>query len=530
MRTTMKEKSIFHKIMINNLLISLIPFCCILVLTYLLVCSNYRNEKIQQAQKYANAYANDITTSLDESFNKSNYVLKYKYMIDNIDNTFSTAAKALEFIDITSEYFDTIFSEGDLDTLIIYHSNDTIFESKYFLKINRLVNADELFEYFETNNTGTYLDERIYTDIIGKKYFNFYKKMQFNENCIVAFRSYLPDASAFKDNIQLINVGEQIPENSVSCKIFDNVYCSAIIEENMLIYFLYAILFIIIGIFFILIVIYLTYKATQKTTKEIESFLNSLDKSDILSMNISEIRSGPPELTIIKKVINNLIHKIKTYSDEQYKYEIEKKNLQMQLLRSKLNLHMLYNSLSVIKLKAFRYGDKDILSIVDNLSSYYRLSLNNGKEFISVSDEFELLKKFVYVNEVSHNKKYTLEISADTGILDIKIPHMLLQPFVENSILHGLNGSEKPGIIKISGKKNNDFLIFKIYDNGHGISPETLNIINNMENNTERYGIRNTYLRLCNTFGSDSKIHFDSEEGKFTEVTITISLKNYKTP
>jgi two-component system sensor histidine kinase YesM len=199
--------------------------------------------------------------------------------------------------------------------------------------------------------------------------------------------------------------------------------------------------------------------------------------------------------------------------------------MEFSLLQKQLDPHTLYNSLSAIKYNAFIRKDADTIDIVNNMTDYYRSVLNKGNDFINLRDELVAMEKYVAINEVSRDIKYTLETSMSKELYDCTIIHFLLLPFVENSIIHGFDGTEDECRIKIDCKKVADFIVIKISDNGFGMTKEQVSKLNNLENYDESYGIKNSYRRMKLIYGDDSQILYESELNKGTTVTLKFKYK-----
>jgi len=403
---------------------------------------------------------------------------------------------------------------------MLYFTNDTLFENRYLSRLDRLDNSEEIFEYFNKNNVSIYIEDTIYVDSIGQRYFNFYRKMPLNPGCILVCRSYIPDNS----NIQIIHNNDNFPDNYVTSKINES-FSSAYIVNKKSIYKAYIgfiSLFLLIGLTFIAVVIYLSRKTTHSVTNNINYFIDKLDEHDIFTLDLSEVPSDDKELAIIKKTLHSLMCKVKELSDEQFRNEIEKQNLELELLQRKLDPHILYNSLSTIKLHAFRSGNNETVRIIDNLVAYYRTVLSRGNKTVTIAEELSMIEKYVTVCEISSNQKYDFTYTVPDELKNERILHLSFQPFVENSIAHGFTASSKNCKIHISCHKEIDFVVFTLTDNGYGIPPEKVVQLNSIENNDIGFGIRNALLRLKLSCGDDCSISYKSIQNEYTEVTIKL--------
>ena len=260
---------------------------------------------------------------------------------------------------------------------------------------------------------------------------------------------------------------------------------------------------------------FIAYSVTSKTSYDIIEFIDKLDADEILDsgMNLMVTQTEAKELAIIKKTILNLCDNIKNI-------ENKKKNVEIELVQSKINPHTMYNSLSAIRLKAFETKQQEIINIVDTMAEYYRMVLNRGQNITLLCDEIAMLEKYVAVNELSNYIKYGFKVELPAEIRNCRIPHLILLPFIENAVNHGLPGMTSGGKISVSCKRDGEFLEIIITDNGVGIKPEMLEKLHDLENYDLGYGIKNVYQRLNLIYGSESTIEFESAYREGTRVTV----------
>ena len=268
-------------------------------------------------------------------------------------------------------------------------------------------------------------------------------------------------------------------------------------------------------------IIWISHKTARGTLREINQFMEKLDGEDLLyDSEFFRTEYDLHELNTIKKSLQKLAMELKEYHDAVKNAELENKHLEMERLSMQLDPHMLYNSLSSIRLDAYRIKNEKILNLVDNMALYYREILKKDRKYISVSDEMETIRKYLFINELSHEKKYPLTTEIEPHLLSLSIPPQFFHTFVENSIVHGLSGPKEDCEIKITMKELDEYVVTEIYDNGYGITPERLNMLNEGTQEKKHIGISNSLKRMKLFFGEDSSIRFESEKGKYTRVII----------
>jgi two-component system, sensor histidine kinase YesM len=265
----------------------------------------------------------------------------------------------------------------------------------------------------------------------------------------------------------------------------------------------------------------------KRVTKNLNDFISSVKEEQVSLSNPEEIIiSGTDEISIVKRRFKEMltqIHQLSEANIEVYRIKAEQ---EMELLQYKINPHLLYNSLSVIKWLAQRTNDLQTVKMIDSLTRYYRRVLNKGNSILTFQEELELVSEYVNIMCINHQGEYQLEVKVDEEIFKLKTIKLIFQPIVENAIMHGLNGKEGQRLIKISGEITEDRVVWTIEDNGYGICQELLLQImaGNYKNELGGYGMKNLMERIKNYYGDASEVILESESGKYTRVKIILPL------
>ncbi|MGE5630608.1 MAG: sensor histidine kinase [Caulobacteraceae bacterium] len=225
--------------------------------------------------------------------------------------------------------------------------------------------------------------------------------------------------------------------------------------------------------------------------------------------------------------INNLIGKV-------YKLQIKEREAELKALQAQINPHFLYNTLDTIFWKAEKSKQKDISEMVYALSRLFRTTLNKGSEFILVREEKEFIEHYLLLQSSRFRERLTYEIDFGPLIQDYSIPKLIFQPFVENSIIHGMEAYDRTCHIKISGRFADEKMVFVIEDNGVGIDQAAVSELLNRTRTDEKglpskqgYAISNVDQRLALYYDGDYKINITGSPGKGTKVEIILP-KIYK--
>lgn len=290
-----------------------------------------------------------------------------------------------------------------------------------------------------------------------------------------------------------------------------------------------------VGGFLILTVmlLYASQLTARMVTKRLNHFIREINRNDQLLLNMDQIglpvTDAPDEMlndevAVIKRKFISLLRKTSEIHSDLYRVRHENNKLAIELLQSRINPHLLYNSLSVIKWAAMERDDQQTADLIDAMTRYYRIALNKGSDIILVSKELELIELFVQICCFSHSRPYHLDIQVEEQIRQFSILKHLLQPVAENAIVHGLNGKEGDACIQIKGYMENEYIVFDVSDNGHGMDSDTARKLVSMEYTAEYggYGLRNVIKRIYMHNGSEWGFGIASKLDEGTTVTIRI--------
>jgi Predicted signal transduction protein with a C-terminal ATPase domain len=239
--------------------------------------------------------------------------------------------------------------------------------------------------------------------------------------------------------------------------------------------------------------------------------------------------------------INRLNHDIFNSYTKMYELEMSKRKAELAYLRSQINPHFLYNTLTLICGMASENNSNGIIDITQALSRIYRYSL--GNDIVTVRQELEIIKAYVTIQITRFEDRFTVHYDFTEDVLDAYIPRMIIQPLVENAVKHGLEKSLKKGDLTIGGRHNilKDTLCLWVYDTGVGMTGERLAYVRQIlensaeasrdfskpkdsqtESNIGLYNV-NSRIRLC--YGEPYHLHIDSEEGIGTNLQIEIPFR-----
>lgn len=257
----------------------------------------------------------------------------------------------------------------------------------------------------------------------------------------------------------------------------------------------------------------------NKIGKRIENVMVTED--NIIDVNgCDEISKLELQYNLMLKNLDNTISELANVRNQKQLIEIKS-------LESYINPHFLYNTLGVIRWEALENGSDKICNMVDKLSAFYRLSLNKGKGTLTVRNEIELAKAYLYIQEERCDHVVDINIEADEQLLEVQIPKMILQPLLENIFLHGNIVEEGRRKINIKFQQAQGKMHIEVQDNGQGIDKETvakLNIRSAEFASKQGVGISFLHEVLRIYYGEAAKLKVTSVLGEGTSVQIELPL------
>ncbi len=232
---------------------------------------------------------------------------------------------------------------------------------------------------------------------------------------------------------------------------------------------------------------------------------------------------GKDEMGIIASAINTLNSEIQLLIAENYEKKLKIKSSEMNLLQEQINPHFLYNALSVISSVAMQEGGKKTVISVRYLANFYRISLNKGKQVVSVQEEVELLQNYMKIQMLRFEDTVEINYEVDRRALAFRTIKLLLQPLVENAIHHGRKDEEQVLHIWVTVSVSQDRVIYEVKDDGLGIGADKLERLRKeLKNSEEGYGLKNVDIRVKLNYGEQYGVSISSNHGEGTCVRIEI--------
>lgn len=239
------------------------------------------------------------------------------------------------------------------------------------------------------------------------------------------------------------------------------------------------------------------------------------------------ITTEEDEIEEIYHNFNGMVQEVQRLMQEHYQLGKEVKMAEVRALQAQINPHFLCNTLDLINWISMDYGAEEIGTLTWNLARFYRLSLNHGKSLISIGEEVEHVEVYVNIENYHFDNAISLEVDVPEELKSYACLNIILQPFVENAIVHGI--AEKPDIesceIRICARREEQDIVFSAQDDGPGVDVKEMQKETQQDIRTAQhgYGVRNINFRLKLCFGEKYGVtYLESEKGTHVEIKIPV--------
>ncbi len=241
--------------------------------------------------------------------------------------------------------------------------------------------------------------------------------------------------------------------------------------------------------------------------------------------------SAPNEFTRIADGFNNMTVKINQLMNElQREKDIvreatrKEKNAEIQALEAQINPHFIYNTIDSINWRAIEKEEYEISDMLKKLASVLRYSITRSNRMVTVRQEVDWLREYLFLQRYRFSESFRYEILVEEGIRECRIHKLLLQPIVENAVLHAFSGRDAGGVLRVAGGRTpSGELAFTVEDNGCGMTPEQVSALTSKEGaRPDSIGVSNVVRRLKMYYGDRAGVSVWSEQGAGTRVTLRL--------
>ncbi|QBE97766.1 cache domain-containing sensor histidine kinase [Blautia producta] len=286
------------------------------------------------------------------------------------------------------------------------------------------------------------------------------------------------------------------------------------------------ILVLIVSLTALSVIIVMLIRSLTGSMKNLIQVMNTAGKGK-LTARVAISRKMPEEVETIALQFNSMLEKLGVSLEKEKQADIRQKNAEIAALEAQINPHFLYNTLDTINWMAIDRDEYEISNSISALARILRYGIDNSNAMVSVRREGEWLRQYLFLQQTRLKNKFECEVHIQPEVLDRQVHKLLLQPFVENSIIHGFEGVSRVYRLEVDiYTGENQELVAEIYDNGRGIPGELVAEMNQgifrKSSEKNHIGIENACNRIKMYYGDKARVQIESVEGEYTKIRIQL--------
>ena len=352
----------------------------------------------------------------------------------------------------------------------------------------------------------------------------------------IARNSTAAENEAVLENIRFAtSVMEEVVQNYVLYEVHRTEGQYQVMREGFVRWQILSIILILSAVGFSVVAAWSLSRSIYTPIKKLHDVTTTITKNDLQALMTSD---NVDEITELGMSFNIMIGKIKELLDSKIKEQENLKKAELRALQAQINPHFLYNTLDTIIWMAESKKTDQVVEIVSALSSFFRISLSKGMDWITIGEEVERIRSYLTIQKMRYQDILDFNIEVDKDVTENTILKLILQPLVENALYHGIKNKRQGGMISVRAKrKGEDEILLEVEDDGIGFTPEKLAQLRADLNDDSGdiklesgFGIGNVNNRIRLYYGKSYGVSIRSEYNSGTCVTLIIPAKTETIP
>lgn len=283
-----------------------------------------------------------------------------------------------------------------------------------------------------------------------------------------------------------------------------------------------------IGLFTMVITLISAAHISRGITQPVQALCGKAEKLGAGDFTVRPLETQYTEIKTLDDGFNEMTSQINQLLEREKENQTALRRAEFELLQAQINPHFLYNTFDSIIWLAEMQKNKQVVQMTTALSKFFRYSLSNGADVISLGTEKQQVESYLEIQQVRYRDILEYEIDIPDTLLSYPIPKLTLQPLVENALYHGIKNKRGGGVIAIVAYDCDTRIEIVVTDNGGGMSQEQLKQLRAgvYEGRSGSFGLKNVHQRLRLYCGEQAGLIFESEEGEGTTVTVCLPKQN----
>lgn len=285
--------------------------------------------------------------------------------------------------------------------------------------------------------------------------------------------------------------------------------------------------FLLIGLLAGMTAFLTSYYLSGKLCRNLKRLTENMEEVRKGNLNIYSDIDSVDEVGVLAVAFNEMMERIRNLLEEVRIKEKQKREAERDVLATQIEPHFLYNTIDSIQHVAHMRGEKEIENVSIALSELLRSVLSNHDEYITLWEEKEYIENYMLIERFKYREEFTIAWDVEETLWEYQLPKLLLQPIVENALLHGIGKKDSGGMIQVKAYRQKGEVVFKIMDNGKGMNLEQLeqlrkDVACRNKAGFRRVGLANVFNRIRLIYGEEYGGIIDSCEDMFTCIEVRL--------
>lgn len=284
----------------------------------------------------------------------------------------------------------------------------------------------------------------------------------------------------------------------------------------------------IFSVIVFLISILISFWVTRSATHKLKALTENISEFGNSDFVINDTDYGNDEIGILASTFHDMTDRINELINLEYKAQVLKKSAELQAFQAQIKPHYINNALQAMGTLGLKKGATDVYLMANALAKNMRYSLKSTTQLVPLKQEIENMNDYLFIQKILWDNRLTVKVTSEGNAENCLVPVFILQPLVENSIKHGLDSCHQ-GKIQVELRADSSTLSIKVQDNGRGIPPASLKLLQEWLNeeeiqigSDEHIGIQNINARIRLIYGNRGSFFIDSPPSGGTVIHIIL--------